>query len=202
MIAMELEASSVEDLEIEKVMVHSGGTGNEKSAVLPGGVKMIRDANKNGEYDYGEEVVGLYNYHYAEDNGAIEFNAPMETLTATASTDWVLVYNFSGNAKDGDTFWVAVDTNIDITVRGKDSGKILQVSGVPLTGEEVVRGNPEIAGGGDESSGGGGGGGGGCFITKTTSNCTNYVYMLVGMIVLLAIGLKTLSPKSETLNKH
>ena len=102
-----------------------------------------------------------------------------------------MVYNFSGSAKDGDTFWAAVDTNVDVIARGKDSGKILQVSGVPLVGDEDMIGNPDAVAGGDGGSGGGGkGGGGGCFITKTTGTHTNYIYVIFGMIVLLAIGLK------------
>jgi hypothetical protein len=62
------------------------------------------------------------------------FSGLSEEILASETKNYILVYDFNGNASDGDTYKTKINANADITATGETSGEPISVLGAPVTG--------------------------------------------------------------------
>jgi len=136
MLQLRLSASLAETLLVSSVTVKSSGTANEASDVTS--VHLRRDANSNGVYEpsIDDTLKYLGTHTFAADNDTVVFifTAP-ETLAAGTYRDWLVVYNLSGAASNGETFRASVELASYVTLTGKTTGQaITPIGSFPIQG--------------------------------------------------------------------
>ena len=122
--------TSIEDTRITSITVTASGTGDEVNDISS--VGLYRDANNNGVLDVGETQIGTETF--SSDDGTLTFSGLSEVKTAGTPQNWLVVYAFSGNASDGETFSIGLAANNDVTATGIDSGQAITPTGVPVSG--------------------------------------------------------------------
>ncbi|MFH0986691.1 MAG: hypothetical protein V1911_01440 [Candidatus Micrarchaeota archaeon] len=124
MIQFKLAAAN-SDVNFTSITLFSAGTGNDSDDVAS--ALLIYDANANGLYDEGEQVLATGSY--AADNGQLTMN--LEHVIPEGTTHYfVIVYQMGADVPIGSTFSFTVFT---IVAMDMDTGAAVGVMGMPLT---------------------------------------------------------------------
>jgi hypothetical protein len=129
---LRLSASGVENINVTSITFTASGTGNDVSALSNNTTMLYRDANNDGLLDAGDVQLGTAG-NYSADDGTRTFS-PGATITAGAYQNWLLVYNFSGSASNGQTFRAGIYNTSQITSTGVSSGSSITETGLPIVG--------------------------------------------------------------------
>ena len=119
-------------MEVQQFTLQASGTANDTADISPSGVRIYRDVNSNGSYDAGTDQLLAQADGYPIDNGTITFSGFNRTITAGSTEDWLVVYDLSGTASNGETF-VAIISRSSIVAVGQTSGQTLTVGGNSVT---------------------------------------------------------------------
>ncbi|MCK6550923.1 hypothetical protein L6R52_34110, partial [Myxococcota bacterium] len=96
------------------------------------GVRLVRDVNDNGVFDFGDApIAGPATF--SGDDGTVTFAGLAESLGLDASARWLVVYDLSGTATNLETFVVRLERAEDVDVTCHVSGAITP-TGAPLEG--------------------------------------------------------------------
>ena len=123
-----LTASSAENITVSKFRLRASGTAHDTADIAVGGIKLFNDANANGVYDSGTDVLIAQASKFSADNGYIDFSSLDRTITKGTSQTWLVVYDLNGTASNDETF-VAYAQRSEITATGVDSGDPIPASG-------------------------------------------------------------------------
>ena len=122
--------TSIEDTRITSITFTASGTGDEVDDISS--VGLYRDANNNGIHDVGDTLIGTETFSF--DDGTLAFSGLSEVKSAGTPQNWLVVYDFSGNASDGETFSISLAANNDVTATGIDSNQPITPAGLPVSG--------------------------------------------------------------------
>lgn len=112
---LKLTAGSNDAIMVSSITFRAtNGTGNDDTGIADNSVRLYNDENGNGVVDGGENLVVNKYLSFTNDNGFVTFDGFTNTIAPNRSTNWLLVYDLSGSANDGDTFVIAVVYSNDI----------------------------------------------------------------------------------------
>jgi hypothetical protein len=141
-----LAAASVESVGITSITFTADGTGQDVNNLT--GVSLLEDVNNNGLVDVGLDRVMGSNGVYSGDNGTVTFafGGSGEIIPGGQSEDWLLVYNFAGNAANGATFRAQVNPAVNVVATGLGSGAPLTPTGSLITSATITTGTVGFGG--------------------------------------------------------
>lgn len=135
MMQIQLAASSSENIKIGKLILKTNGTGSDVTDLSE--IYLYDDLNNNGTYDTGVDTLITSNGGpFGSDNGTLTFTFADSILLAASTTQhWLVVYDFSGNGSNDDTFYPTIELSSYIGAKGVTSKLSVSVNGsFPLTG--------------------------------------------------------------------
>ncbi|GEM_PF-2634847 len=128
MFHLTLTAGAVEDVDITSVRITHQGSGSMSPDVTT--VRLIKDVNLNDVYDSGTDTeLGSV----SPSSHLIDFSIS-DTVTASGTNGWFVLYTFSGSASVGDDFQATLQANTDITAQGASTSQAAIVVGAPILG--------------------------------------------------------------------
>ncbi|MDI6787956.1 MAG: PKD domain-containing protein [Planctomycetota bacterium] len=102
--------SGYEGVNVNKLMISAGGSGNDATAISA--VSLVRDANANGFYDIDEQVFG--SARYLSDDSTVELVLnPSQFIPVGSRENFLVVYQMAGSASISHTFFARL-TAIEI----------------------------------------------------------------------------------------
>jgi hypothetical protein len=110
-----LSNTTSDPLNLTNVKLTASGSGNDATAI--NSVQVYGDTNGNGIVDAGDQV--LSTGIYTVDNGTVVL-ALSDTLGASATKSYLVVYNFAGAAVPGTMFQTAIN-NVAADLTGTDA---------------------------------------------------------------------------------
>jgi hypothetical protein len=145
MMALQLDASSVEDLVITSIHLTAAGSGLVRTEIVDPEVNIYNDVNKNGVYDAATDQF-LASQNYGGSIYAVPSSATVTIdsfiITAGTSVNWLIVHSFSGGDVDN-YLEVSILQNSDISGFGSTSQSAMNVAGASVNGgrKTVVSGS-------------------------------------------------------------
>ena len=144
MMQLQLQASAVEDIQINSLSLTTGGSGFRNDEVVSPDIRIYRDMNNNGVFDTGiDELIITQNYVGNAWNfpGNTTINLTNRYIYAGATENWLIVNNFV-NGDLGDNLELSLVNNSDISATGVTSSQSVNVNGATLNGgaKTVVNG--------------------------------------------------------------
>jgi hypothetical protein len=131
-----VRASGVEGLTVTSVVLTGFGSGDDLGV---GEVRLYRDDNEDGSWDAGDTLLGTWGT-YGSDDGTVSFTGLTEYLAAGTQEAWLVVYDMGAGAESG-TYGAKVAKAADVWAVGSTTMGGAQVSGAPVSGNEMwVRG--------------------------------------------------------------
>ncbi|HMB00544.1 MAG TPA: hypothetical protein VKS21_06120, partial [Spirochaetota bacterium] len=130
MLQLKINTGSNEGVTISNVTFSAAGSGHDLLAVSK--VKLYDD-NNNGELNLVADTL-LAEGKFNSNNGMLIFSNLDYVMNVSAEKYWLLTYNMSGSAANGDTFQINLTNSSNITVRGNTSGNPVTAQGPPVTG--------------------------------------------------------------------
>jgi len=114
--------------EMDAVEIEATGTADASSALSE--LKLYRDDNSNGQFDFGTDVeIGTFpSFTTANGTSSVSLSSPEADFSANESNDYFLVGKLSGTAAPGETLDFKVS---DLTLGGQTT-----MSGVPTSDME------------------------------------------------------------------
>lgn len=134
MLQMALGAGPQEDVLVDSITLTAYGTGNDATALVANGVRIVNDLNTNGVYDAGDVPI-TGGKSFLADDGSLAFTGLGLQIDAGTTNNLLVVYDFNGTAPSQADFRLSV-TGINAT--GVNSGVVAAVSGLPLPGAKKV----------------------------------------------------------------
>jgi uncharacterized UPF0146 family protein len=139
MLQFKLTASSIEDVEVNSFTVTHQGTGDAVNDIANNGVHLVRDVNNNGTYDSGTDNI-LASTDYSASMATFTL-APV-TITANTTENWLVMYDFTLNIFDDETFQARFANLTHINLTGATSGQPITAGGsVPMSGGTMTVSN-------------------------------------------------------------
>lgn len=132
MLQFKLEASSIEDIQVNSLMITHQGTGNPAGTILPDGVQLVRDVNNNGLYDSGtDNILATTNFS----GSTATFTLSSVIISADDTEDWLVMYDWSPPLIHGQTYQTRLVNLTDINLTGVTSSESIVADGsVPIYG--------------------------------------------------------------------
>ncbi len=127
-----LAANETEDIEISRVDFTASGSGNDAGDLI---ASLYQDVNTDGVYQSGVDIQFGSAATYNSDNGTLVFNISpgADTLIASDTKTFILVYDFNTNATEGETYQAQLATT-DITATGINSASAVSILGSSVQG--------------------------------------------------------------------
>jgi hypothetical protein len=131
MTQLALRASSAEAVIVESFKFKSTGTGSAKNDLSR--VRLFEDSDNNGQLNTDEDrLIGILAYSKSPGDSLFTFNGLSERIPADSTVNWILIYDFNGNASGGETFYVKVDSTSWIKAVGENSTVDITTNGTPI----------------------------------------------------------------------
>jgi len=132
MLQLQLSAGATEDVRITEINFSMSGTADEGTDL--DSVKLLLDINNNGVFDPAyDRQIGATLTTFSND-GTLSFSGISETVTASTSENWIVVYYLSGDASDTETFRAFINDVSQLTAEGISSAGSIVPSGLPVNG--------------------------------------------------------------------
>lgn len=132
MMQIKMTAGSVEAINVNSISLIAYGSGDDSKGISL--VKLVADANQNGIYDSGENI--LAGSKYLLDNGiaTLPLSSPF-TIPINQSLYFLVVYTLTNSSKNEDTYAFQLAS---VGATGFSSGNSAKVSGVPINSPTVT----------------------------------------------------------------
>ncbi|HES59488.1 MAG: T9SS type A sorting domain-containing protein [Calditrichaceae bacterium] len=132
MLQFKLNASTLENIQVDSITITHQGTGDPEGTIMPEGVRLVRDVDNNGVYDSGtDNILAAANY-----SGIMAtFTLSSVIISASTTENWLVIYDFYPPLMNGETYQTRIVNLTDISLTGVTSAMdIIPEGSVPLAG--------------------------------------------------------------------
>jgi hypothetical protein len=132
MLQFKLNASTLENIQVNNLTITHQGTGDPEGTIMADGVQLVRDVNNNGVYDNGtDNILATTNFSGL----TATFTLSSVIITANDTEDWLVMYDFSPPLSFGETYQARIADLTDISLTGVTSAEsIISDGSVPISG--------------------------------------------------------------------
>ena len=132
MLQFKLEASTIENIQINSITITHQGTGDPGATLLPDGVKLARDVDNNGVYDVGtDNILATTNFS----GSTATFTLSPVVIAADNTENWLVIYDWNPPLTNGETYQARIANLTDINANGVSSSQSITADGsVPTSG--------------------------------------------------------------------
>ena len=121
-----LSASSVEDINISRLVISHQGSGDPVNDIVAEGVLLARDVNNNGIYEPGTDVVLADTSFLVGDTARFALSV---SISAGTNENWLVVYDFDGGSAHNSTYQARVIAASAISASGAVSANPVTADG-------------------------------------------------------------------------
>jgi hypothetical protein len=137
MAQLELTTTSAEAVRINTLKFKSTGSGSAKEDLSR--VRLFEDKDHNGQLNAAEDrLIATQSYSKAGSNDStFTFSGLNEVIGVDSVSNWLVVYDFNGNASGGETFYVKFDSSSWVSATGESSSQAIEILGTPLIASQM-----------------------------------------------------------------
>ncbi|MHC4601422.1 MAG: Kelch repeat-containing protein, partial [Planctomycetota bacterium] len=132
MLHMTVSADATEDVTLSEARLRNTGATGAPTNVAS--ASLIRDDNGNGSWDGTPTDTILGTVNNPSTDTFIFLFAGGETITASTTASWLLLFTFTGNATIGDNFQASLTQGVDLIATGDTTTMSVPTTGAPVPG--------------------------------------------------------------------
>ena len=131
MMQLALSANATEDVNLTSLTLATSGTADESTDISQ--VRLFEDVNDNGTLELATDnlLSTIAGASITSNDQDLTFTIT-NTLSASETNNYLVVYDLAGTASNGETFSLSFDSNADLSGTGATSSMAVSVTGAPV----------------------------------------------------------------------